>query len=194
MLGDYKIKRDFTNNFQAKNDTYELALPIYEVDTRRIKVGDGVNQYNDLPYLGYAGSRHMIEYDELFIDKDTSGTGAGNEVFLTSSNILKDDPNVFEAISTSQLKLKQEGIYWLSSRIIMDGNVDAELRLYLNGALLTAQDFVKSTTDLSTRNIRVTFMEKFNKDDVVSVSVVNYDTVKSGNILAGSIGFAMKVV
>jgi hypothetical protein len=191
MIGDYKIKRDSTTIFSAVNDTYDLGLPIYEVDEHRLKIGNGIDNYNTLPHLNFAGERRKADIDLLTIDRDTSG-GDGNEVFLTYNSYEINNPELFED-DGEEIILKKSGVYWLSMHITLNKNVDGSLRLYWNDALTTAQDFTKSVTDLSKRNIRFTFMEYFNKGDKVKFSIVNYTDNRDATILADSVSFALKV-
>lgn len=59
----------------AKN-TLELVLkdsnrpasgePIYELDTGRLKIGDGINDYADLAYFGSIASTQKLVYNNIF--------------------------------------------------------------------------------------------------------------------------------
>ena len=56
-----KIRRGTAANWQGMNPILMRGEPGYEVDTRRIKIGDGVKPWNELEYLAGAPSLHVGE-------------------------------------------------------------------------------------------------------------------------------------
>jgi hypothetical protein len=46
-----QLRRDTFANWTAQNPILEQGEPALETDTGRLKFGDGVNNYNDLPYF-----------------------------------------------------------------------------------------------------------------------------------------------
>ena len=47
-----QFKRGTSKAFESVNPILLYGEPAYEYDTKRIKVGDGVTYYNNLPYIG----------------------------------------------------------------------------------------------------------------------------------------------
>jgi hypothetical protein len=47
-----KFKRGKSTSWQTKNLLLDVGEPGFETDTLRLKIGDGVTLWNDLPYVG----------------------------------------------------------------------------------------------------------------------------------------------
>lgn len=47
-----KFKRGKSTSWQTKNLLLAVGEPGFETDTLRLKIGDGVTLWNDLPYVG----------------------------------------------------------------------------------------------------------------------------------------------
>jgi hypothetical protein len=74
-----QLKRDTAANWSINNPTPSAGEPCFEIDTGKLKIGDGITAYNSLPYQGGTS--------------DTAGgsgdvTSAGNNTF-TGMNIFK---------------------------------------------------------------------------------------------------------
>ena len=54
-----KLRRDTGNRWATINPVLAEGEPGFELDTFRIKIGDGVNRWND---LGYLRSTEMVEH------------------------------------------------------------------------------------------------------------------------------------
>lgn len=67
-----QFKRGTAQAFWAKNPVLLSGQPAYEIDTKRLKVGDGVTRYNRLPYIG-DGKDGKSAY-ELWIEAGHTGT------------------------------------------------------------------------------------------------------------------------
>lgn len=50
MAERIQIRRDTANNWEITNPVLAQGEPAYEIDTKKFKVGNGINNYNDLPY------------------------------------------------------------------------------------------------------------------------------------------------
>lgn len=49
--------RGESSTFNTVNPVLKSGQPGYELDTHKLKVGDGSTEYNDLPYIGGGGIR-----------------------------------------------------------------------------------------------------------------------------------------
>jgi len=96
VINSIQFKRGTKANLEAKlvDDKKPLkGEPIWETDTNKIKVGDGVNDYADLPYLGAAEENIVIEgyyvqeYDTFF--KESAHI---NPIIKKISKLYKDIP------------------------------------------------------------------------------------------------------
>lgn len=47
----FKLRRGKALTWQIKNPTLEDGEPGFEIDTNKLKIGDGVHDWNHLPYL-----------------------------------------------------------------------------------------------------------------------------------------------
>lgn len=56
------LRRDDSANWAAANPVLGLGEPGFEVDTDRLKIGDGTTAWNDLPYIGI-GDNNLIFTD-----------------------------------------------------------------------------------------------------------------------------------
>jgi hypothetical protein len=52
----FQFRRDVAIDWAAKNPVLREAEPGYEIDTRKLKFGDGRTRWNDLPYFAGGGS------------------------------------------------------------------------------------------------------------------------------------------
>ena len=67
-----QLRRDTAANWSTNNPTPSAGEPCFEIDTGKLKIGDGITAYNSLPYQGGTGDV----------------TSAGNNTF-TGTNIFK---------------------------------------------------------------------------------------------------------
>jgi len=63
-FGRLKLRRDTANNWESVNPVLAEGEPGFELDTSRIKIGDGESTWNN---LGYLRSTELIDhiYDEV---------------------------------------------------------------------------------------------------------------------------------
>ena len=52
----FKFKRGQSTTWASLNPILAAGEPGYELDTHKLKIGDGVTPYNDLPYMNGEGS------------------------------------------------------------------------------------------------------------------------------------------
>ena len=80
-----QLRRDTASNWATNNPTPVSGEPCFETDTGKLKIGDGVTAYNNLPYQGDSGTTptNMVTVDtdqtitgeKLFLRPDRSGEG-----------------------------------------------------------------------------------------------------------------------
>lgn len=67
MATTIKFKRGQSSSWTSLNLTLAPGEPGFELDTGRLKIGDGATPWNDLPYLGEDGSGVVsLSYSEDF--------------------------------------------------------------------------------------------------------------------------------
>jgi hypothetical protein len=89
-----KLKRGLSTEWADLNPVLKLGEPGYEKDTKKLKIGDGVTLWNDLPYIGSG----TIDFEDVQ-DEVASFLKAGNNIVLDY-----DDPNNILTISASGLQ------------------------------------------------------------------------------------------
>lgn len=89
-----KLKRGLSTEWTDLNPVLKLGEPGYEKDTKKLKIGDGVTLWNDLPYIGSG----TIDFEDVQ-DEVANLLKAGNNIVLD----YNDDDNIL-TISTSGLQ------------------------------------------------------------------------------------------
>lgn len=64
-----------------------VGEPIWETDTNKMKVGDGINNYADLPYIGGGESQQQIIFGSRY---EFPNIGEDNKLY-----IAKDEQNAY---------------------------------------------------------------------------------------------------
>lgn len=59
----FKLKRGTAARWAEVNPILEVGEPGFVYDQNRLKIGDGVTPWNDLPYID--GKREVADYDNL---------------------------------------------------------------------------------------------------------------------------------
>ena len=95
----FQFRRGNASVWQKNNPVLERGEPGFEIDTYRLKVGDGATLWNDLPYVG---------------DNAWSVSPDGNTLVLSENNELK--LYGFEEAETDQIPMKgADGkLHWLT--------------------------------------------------------------------------------
>ena len=68
-----QFKRGSATAFRLQNPILLEGQPAWEIDTYRLKIGDGETRYNKLPYIGYDAKNGKSAY-ELWLEAGNSGT------------------------------------------------------------------------------------------------------------------------
>jgi hypothetical protein len=92
MANDIKLRRGTAAEWTASNELLSLGEPGFEKDTRKLKIGDGINGWNNLPYFeaGVSGSFPTIANggDNRVLTSTGSSTGVNAESNLTFDGSL----------------------------------------------------------------------------------------------------------
>lgn len=59
------LRRDTAANWTSVNPILEQGEPALETDTRKLKIGNGTDRYNDLPYLNAGGEGGPVSWDDI---------------------------------------------------------------------------------------------------------------------------------
>jgi hypothetical protein len=59
IFGSILFKRGLKANLDSMEDILDLGEPAYEIDTKKLKIGDGEHIYSELPYV--SGTREQLE-------------------------------------------------------------------------------------------------------------------------------------
>ena len=81
----YKLKRGLAESFKTKNPLLEEGEPGFELDTFKLKIGDGKTKYNDLPYVNINDEPTVVELLQNIKDGTNYGLWQESE---------KDDTNI----------------------------------------------------------------------------------------------------
>ena len=58
----YRLKRGTAQRWLELNPVLEQGEPGFEYDTNKLKIGDGIRRWTDLPYIGTNGT---VQKDEI---------------------------------------------------------------------------------------------------------------------------------
>lgn len=104
---------------------YEAGQVIYEIDTKKLKIGDGHTQYQFLPYTASSGSDEPISVDPVISDTETieypSSTNV--EVIVEDSAVTAEisDTGVVELLDIDNLEVLNtaptDGRTWYAEQI-----------------------------------------------------------------------------
>lgn len=79
-IADLRFRKDTALNWTNTNPTLNAGEPGIETDTGKLKVGNGVNQWNALPYVGAGTSDNALKLDnrKLFVSTTAPSSGMVN--------------------------------------------------------------------------------------------------------------------
>lgn len=77
-----QVRRDTSTNWQTKNPVLAAGEIGYEIDTKKMKIGDGSTAWNDLPYaIGASGASRFVE----LADTPSEYTGQAGKLIKVNS-------------------------------------------------------------------------------------------------------------
>jgi hypothetical protein len=149
-----KLRRGTAAEWEVTNEILKLGEPGFEKDTFKLKIGDGITAWNDLPYItgGFGGDNGPLEYiydedmgsssstnpEELSFDSRSNYIDYSNfyNYIIDNNNTVslkltsKNNPNNFliavAGAPTQQVYTGSIGAFWPSSSVqwISDGGSD----------------------------------------------------------------------
>lgn len=78
----FQLRRGLAQVWQRNNPLLAAGEPGYELDTHKIKIGDGTNFWNDLPYIG---EHNIISYDSHI---DFPSVGNVNYIYKANNEAM----------------------------------------------------------------------------------------------------------
>lgn len=99
-----KLRRGTAAEWQLANELLLLGEPGFEKDTYKLKIGDGVTLWNDLPYVagGIGGSDGPLKYT---YETDFDSLGGGSTTYNSNLNSIPDWLSVY----TEETGFTQDG-------------------------------------------------------------------------------------
>lgn len=85
-----KLKRGLKARLEATligANKPQRGEPIWEIDTNKLKIGDGTNNYADLPYIGGESSMPQVVFGSRY---EFPGVGEENKLY-----VAKDEQNSY---------------------------------------------------------------------------------------------------
>jgi hypothetical protein len=121
-----KLRRANASEWAMANIVLDLAEPGYEIDTGKLKIGDGITPWNNLQYIaGDGGSAVVLDenIDDRVANLLVAGTGisltyndSANSLTVSSSAVLSDNSNIPNSTTINNIvKISQTDYNNLSS-------------------------------------------------------------------------------
>lgn len=121
-----KLRRANASEWAIANIVLDLAEPGYEIDTGKLKIGDGITPWNNLQYIaGDGGSAVVLDenIDDRVANLLVAGTGisltyndSANSLTVSSSAVLSDNSNIPNSTTINNIvKISQTDYNNLSS-------------------------------------------------------------------------------
>lgn len=98
MAATIKLKRGLSASWAEKNLILEVGEPGYELDTHRLKIGDGVTPWNDLDYIGGIPWGIIEDMVDEKADKDDVYTKDDIDELLTAIYIYKGSVDFYDEL------------------------------------------------------------------------------------------------
>lgn len=102
-----QLLRGTAADWTAKNPTLDAGQPGFEIDTFKLKIGDGVLSWNDLPYVsgGFGGNDGPLEY-EYDVTMYSNNTIEPSELYFNSLSNNIDFSSYFNDLITNNYTVK----------------------------------------------------------------------------------------
>lgn len=108
-----KLKRDTEASWANVNPVLSQGEPGVEIDTGRIKIGDGVTDYANLTYSAFP----LTDLSSLTIDVETTGNVTANQYFGDGSNLTGVTISDLDAFTTDDLSEGNANLYYTDGRV-----------------------------------------------------------------------------
>jgi hypothetical protein len=57
----FQLRRSTSSNWTSKNPILQAGEPGFEIDTYKLKIGDGITRWNLLPYISGSTSSYIFD-------------------------------------------------------------------------------------------------------------------------------------
>ena len=112
MATQIKLKRDTSANWASINPVLAPGEPGYELDTAKLKIGDGTTAYNSLPFSAIT----LAELSNLTVDVETTGNITAATFFGDGGNLSNIDVDL-TASTTDDLAEGIVNLYYTDTRV-----------------------------------------------------------------------------
>lgn len=125
-----QVRRGDKNHADLRDEILSEGQPFYEMDTHKLKIGDGKSTYKSLPYVG-GGSGTM-----KVIDIDINNLASGDSVLQVDDSIKMDSLIFVYSLDNRDtfLKCKFTGV---QRKVSLSGSTVTALELTNNGEAVT---------------------------------------------------------
>ena len=116
-----QFMRGASSAVTSDNPTLQAGQPFYEIDTHKLKIGDGTTAWNDLPYIGTGGSSVNTKYSTVVVGTSNAGYNSDQVDYLCDG--VDDQLEIQEAINSTPgccTVLLLPGVYNISSSITLN--------------------------------------------------------------------------
>jgi hypothetical protein len=102
-----QLLRSTASEWTAKNPTLDAGQPGFEIDTFKLKIGNGSLSWNDLPYIsgGFGGNDGPLEY-EYDVTMSSNNTIEPSELYFNSLSNNIDFSSYFNDLITNNYTVK----------------------------------------------------------------------------------------
>ena len=145
-------RNDTAENWSSANPVLGKAEAAYETDTRKLKFGDGVTHYNDLPYFGGAASGGVYTVE---VEADGDHMSAIEEA-VGENELNKGDIAIVRETLVNNLKEYTAYVYSGTQWEAMDGNYSAD-NVYLKENITLAGNYTQVGNLTKSANGTATF-------------------------------------
>lgn len=104
----FKLRRGLSEEWTSKNPVLQLGEPGFETDTNKLKIGNGEDVWNDLPYLSSEGEEIVLKHSLTI----------GEHIFNGSEDVI---------IPIYDGKLEEEAVRELMQLLVLGTEVSATM-------------------------------------------------------------------
>lgn len=163
-----KLRRDTAANFTSKNPVLGVGEPAYEIDTKKLKIGDGTTAYNSLDYF-------------------TSGGGGSGDVSSSANNIFTGENTFSNLVKANNIQTTGgDRLIEYESGTLQIGNNDSiqSITIRADGPITDATGYAFVTEDM----VATTSYPGVVKVDGTTITVDNEGTISaSGGSSSGDV-------
>ena len=138
------LRNDTATNWNLHNPTLLAGEAGYEVDTQKLKFGDGTTAWNDLPYFGEA-AESLAKVYQTEINKGSDHQEAITSI-VDDAELHNGDIAIVKELISDDKREYTAYVYNGTAWVAMDGNYDAD-NVYFDKDLVFTEAFGKFAPD-----------------------------------------------